>query len=537
MTAPLSITTSSPLPSGVPGTAYSAPPLVATGGTTPYNWSISSGSLPGGLTLAPTTGAISGTPTTTGTFTFTVQVTDASSPMLTYTKVFVISVAQPLQILPTSPTLPGGTVNTPHSVTFTATGGTPPYSWPNIGPGSAPTGLTYPNTGVLSGTPTVAGTFTFTVTVQDSSPVPLTFSQQYTITIGGMTLQGSVMNGVGRTAMSGVTITLNGSMTTSTDSNGYFQFTNLASGNYSITAAYSGYQFSTDIDGSLNPLTANTWVYFYGYAGTGSATMNVSYGNGNSEQIQFFIPSTSPSTYPETQILIGNNVSSTASSCYLDWSNGGNNPGSLTLGTDSGANWSWVTPQFPLIRLSSGQQATGRPLLYEMQNSQCLVDMATSYYLPYNGTTNNLEGTLAMYFFPSTFGGQHQVWVNFGNGPWINLNQQTLLPGGGITVPNPATTDANLTVTSPANGAMLTADNVTITGTVSWIGTVGQIGVYVDGSGAQQQLATINGTNFSYQTPLSTGTHTLAVATIQPSSLYSGDYTIGTVVTLTVTAP
>jgi len=68
----LTITTAA-LPGGLQGISY-ATTLAATGGTPPYSWSIASGQLPAGLTLAPGTGAISGTPTTTGLASFTVQV-------------------------------------------------------------------------------------------------------------------------------------------------------------------------------------------------------------------------------------------------------------------------------------------------------------------------------------------------------------------------------------------------------------------------------------------------------------------------------
>lgn len=73
----LSITTTS-LPQGTTGTAYSAT-LAATGGKTPYQWSMSSGSLPPGLQLNTSTGIISGTPSQSGTFQFTAQVKDSSS--------------------------------------------------------------------------------------------------------------------------------------------------------------------------------------------------------------------------------------------------------------------------------------------------------------------------------------------------------------------------------------------------------------------------------------------------------------------------
>ena len=73
--APLGVVTTS-LPSGSVGTSYSAA-LAATGGTHPYSWAVIAGQLPNGLALAGSTGIISGTPVTTGTFTFTVQVTDS----------------------------------------------------------------------------------------------------------------------------------------------------------------------------------------------------------------------------------------------------------------------------------------------------------------------------------------------------------------------------------------------------------------------------------------------------------------------------
>src|SRR5206468_11140829 len=72
----LQITTSQ-LPSGILSKSYGAT-LSASGGTTPYAWSLASGSLPAGLTLS-SAGTISGTPTSAGSFPFTVQVTDTAS--------------------------------------------------------------------------------------------------------------------------------------------------------------------------------------------------------------------------------------------------------------------------------------------------------------------------------------------------------------------------------------------------------------------------------------------------------------------------
>lgn len=91
--APLQITTTS-LPSGSPGVFYSTT-LAATGGFSPYTWSITQGSLPGGLTLNATSGLISGTPTNSGTSSFTIQVSDNGTPVATATANLSIMINPP----------------------------------------------------------------------------------------------------------------------------------------------------------------------------------------------------------------------------------------------------------------------------------------------------------------------------------------------------------------------------------------------------------------------------------------------------------
>ena len=96
---PLTITTTS-LANGTQNVPYSAS-LAANGGTPPYTWSITSGSLPTGLGLDSGTGVISGTPTATGAFSFTVKVTDSASPAQTATKslsIFISSQTGPFTI-------------------------------------------------------------------------------------------------------------------------------------------------------------------------------------------------------------------------------------------------------------------------------------------------------------------------------------------------------------------------------------------------------------------------------------------------------
>src|SRR5262245_31559212 len=82
------ITTGSPLPNGVVGSSYSQT-LSATGGTPPYSWSLASGSLPSGLSLS-SSGTISGTPTQSGTFNFTVQARDSIGRLPAANKAFAV---------------------------------------------------------------------------------------------------------------------------------------------------------------------------------------------------------------------------------------------------------------------------------------------------------------------------------------------------------------------------------------------------------------------------------------------------------------
>ncbi len=217
---PLTITTASPLPAGVMGTAYSQT-LQATGGVPTYMWS--SGALPAGLSLNASTGVISGTPTGTftGTTTFTVTATDSQTPThATTTASLSITVSAPtLKVTTTS--LPGGSIGTAYSQTLQASGGAGAYTWA-VTTGSLPVGLTLnAATGVISGTPSgnFVGAVNFTVTVTDAeTPTPQKASQALSITISVAplsvtTTSGSLPTGVVNTLYPSTTLQATGGIT------------------------------------------------------------------------------------------------------------------------------------------------------------------------------------------------------------------------------------------------------------------------------------------------------------------------------------
>lgn len=175
---PLVITTTS-VPNSVINSHY-AFTLVASGGTTPYTWSIASGALPPGLTLNPATGAIAGSPTVTGNYAFTAKVTDTSVPAQTFTQAYTVTIYSTLSI--TTSSLPNGAVGTSYSATVVADGGAPPYGWAVV-LGSLPPGLGLLN-GSISGTPTTAGSYSFTIQASDSgTPNHQLTAQAFSITI------------------------------------------------------------------------------------------------------------------------------------------------------------------------------------------------------------------------------------------------------------------------------------------------------------------------------------------------------------------
>lgn len=136
----------------------------------PKTWAVVSGALPPGLALNGSTGLISGTPSTPGSYPFTVQA--AITPARTDTKALTIDVRTPVTVaLPELPTLEGSEirweVGVPFTAALTASGGTGTFTWTLAG-GGLPPGLALANDGTIVGRPTQAGTYPYSIAVTDS---------------------------------------------------------------------------------------------------------------------------------------------------------------------------------------------------------------------------------------------------------------------------------------------------------------------------------------------------------------------------------
>jgi len=165
------------LPNGKVGMGY-AESLSATGGVAPYSYIVSAGTLPSGLSFS-TVGNLTGTPSSASITTVIIRATDAIGCSIN--KPYTIVICGNLLISPVS--LGAGAVGTPFSQSLISAGGTAPYNW-SLASGELPAGLTLGyTTGELAGTPTVGGTFDFTVQALDA--VNCIGSRAYSLTISG----------------------------------------------------------------------------------------------------------------------------------------------------------------------------------------------------------------------------------------------------------------------------------------------------------------------------------------------------------------
>jgi 6-phosphogluconolactonase (cycloisomerase 2 family) len=175
---PTIVLSPAPLPTGYVGTAYSQTVVASPFGN--YNFAVTSGALPVGLSLNAATGAITGTPTTVGTVNFTI--TALSFGPCSGSQAYSMTIHPACQTITIAPaSLPDGTGGTTYSQTLTASGGTAPYSFTVLA-GALPGGLTLSTSGLLSGAPNVTGLFNFTIRATDT--IGCNGNHSYTVNFG-----------------------------------------------------------------------------------------------------------------------------------------------------------------------------------------------------------------------------------------------------------------------------------------------------------------------------------------------------------------
>ena len=232
---PLKLTCSPATGPSAEGVSYLAT-CTASGGTAPYGWSIGSGALPQGLAPSGTTGTsitISGTPTSSGPYSYSVKLTDSSPAQQTQTQAYSGTIAAPtvaITSLNCTGTNGPSTAGVRYADTCTSPNGTAPFTW-SISAGALPGGLALngsaSGTATISGTPTAAGPYSYTLTVSDStSPTPLSGSQVFsgsvaqagspTLTISPASLSFSYRADTGVPAPQSMSIFTTGASTTFT---------------------------------------------------------------------------------------------------------------------------------------------------------------------------------------------------------------------------------------------------------------------------------------------------------------------------------
>ena len=497
-------------------TAYTAT-FTATGGVAPYTFSVSAGALPAGLTLA-TSGALTGTPAAGGTFTFTVTAKDTDN--FTGSTAYTLTVNAPtIALLPAAGTLTA-TAEAAYTQTFTASGGTAPYTYTETG--TLPAGVTFNNTtGVLSGTPTVSGSFPITVKATDSSTGSGPYSSAavaYTLSVGTATV---TINWANPAAITYGT-TLAGVLDATATYSG-----NPVAGTFTYTATLTG--------GSATPVTAATVLAAGSYTLTASFTpTNTAYGTPTPKSVPLTVNQAQPTiTWAPTATLQygtslngllnatasfgGNSVA--GSFAYTATITGGTavvvtNATVLAEGTYT------LAVTFTPTDATDYKNATATaPLTVTGQTLTVTANNATKVYGTANPSfTGTVTGAVNGDTFTESFSTTATTTSNVGTYPIVPS-----VTGANISDYTVVVDDGTLTVTQAGTTTTLTASGNTVNpgSSVTLTATV-----------ASATTGSPTGTVTFYDGSTSLGTGTLAagaggdVATLSTSALLSGSHTI-----------
>ena len=152
------------------------------GGIPTYTFALKSGSsLPDGLSLL--SGVLTGRPSAANTYTFTLVVTDSASNSIDAE--YTLVVTDPPEMTVALPDLGNATkgINKSYTLSTKVSGGVTPYTSFAVTSGSVPPGLSLSNAGVLSGTPTTPGNYSFTITIRDSALPSNSCDAEFTLSV------------------------------------------------------------------------------------------------------------------------------------------------------------------------------------------------------------------------------------------------------------------------------------------------------------------------------------------------------------------
>ena len=324
----INLAPSSPLPGGFQNVSYSQT-ITASGGTSPYTFATTAGALPTGLSLS-SGGVLSGTPTASGTFNFTITATDnvGNTGLLAY----ALTIAAAPTITTTSP-LPAGTFGSTYNQTLLATGGTPGYTFALAG-GALPGGLSLAANGDITGTASATGVFSFTARVTGSNTATSTKLFSLTINKADQAIVfGALGNKTVGDAAFTVTATGGGSgnavtfatLSTACSVTPTGTVTILAAGACAITASQAGnanYTAATDVTQSFTVNQAAQTIVFgaLGDKTVGDADFTVSAtGGASGNAVTFATTSPACSVTPTGTVTI-----LAAGSCAITASQAGN---------------------------------------------------------------------------------------------------------------------------------------------------------------------------------------------------------------------
>ncbi|MDR3745797.1 MAG: putative Ig domain-containing protein [Acidobacteriaceae bacterium] len=457
---PVTITTTqSSLPVAYSGVAYTSTTLAASGGTSPYTWSVTSG-LTGSNSLATlnlavsSAGVITGTPATTGIANFTVQVTDSATPTHNTNSVaYSITAYTPLSLPSTDPsTLGPATTTSSYTGSIPVTGGVAGYTWTInsvvVSSGSASLGngtlVASPSGATLNitGTPSAAGTVTFTASVKDStgtstSTITYTIAVTTSYSING---QLNLSNACSVSSWPVFTLTLTQSgntVGTTTSNSGSYSFTNIANGTYTLTPSITGpssvfYPASQSVTVTNGNISVPNFSAALGYTVSGTASysgintvsqakpiyLSLSGGCSNSN------PGTSVSTAGGSFTIHGVAPGTYTLSAFQDnmgyGSQNASNPTGSTSGLTvstanvTGANVTLTDPA--TVTLTSAPKLQGVAgfnngvlAQYKAITNSNSIEMATSYTLQWS-TTSTFTAIAGSMIFPATGGGGADIW-------------------------------------------------------------------------------------------------------------------------------